>query len=110
MRLTRARKLKVFLVFAGFALLPALIFLVIGAVVATWCGSRTKAFGHALVVWFFFVLLYDLLMIGGTFLLKERTANQFIFLCLGIPWIWFAWEVCWHSANLPCLEPRAPRC
>lgn len=71
-----------FLVFAGFALLLALIFLVIGALVATSCGSKAQAFGYALFVWFFFVLLYDLLVIGVTFVLKEHTANRFIFISL----------------------------
>jgi Cu-processing system permease protein len=72
----------IFLAFGGFALLLALIFLVIGALVATQCRSKAKTFGHALFVWFFFVLLYDLLVIGITFVLKEHTANQFIFLSL----------------------------
>ena len=72
----------VFLAFAGFALLLALVFLVIGALIAAYCGSKAKAFGHALFVWFFFVLLYDLLVIGVTFILKEHTANQFVFLSL----------------------------
>jgi Cu-processing system permease protein len=71
-----------FLVFAGFALLLALIFLVIGALVAAFRGSRARAFGHVLFAWFFFVLLYDLLVIGMTFVLNEHTANRFIFFSL----------------------------
>jgi len=71
-----------FLIFAGYSLLLALVFLVIGALVAAACESKAKALGNALFAWFFFVLLYDLLVIGVTFVLKEHTANQFIFLSL----------------------------
>lgn len=35
-----------------------------------------------LFLWFFFVLFYDLLVLGVTFVLPEHTANQFIFLSL----------------------------
>jgi len=79
---TGAEGSMAFLVFAGFALLLALIFLVLGALAAALCGSKAKAFGHALFAWFFFVLLYDLLVIGVTFVLKEHTANRFLFLSL----------------------------
>jgi len=65
--------------FVGFALLLALIFLSLSALISTLCQRKTKAFGIALFVWFFFVLFYDLLVICLTFLLKERTANAFIF-------------------------------
>lgn len=44
--------------------------------------NKAKALGAALFLWFFFVLFYDLLAIGMTFLFKERTANLFIFLSL----------------------------
>ena len=79
---TGAQGSMAFLVFAGFALLLALVFLVLGALAAVFCGSKAKAFGHALFAWFFFVLLYDLLVIGVTFVLKEHAANRFIFLSL----------------------------
>lgn len=63
----------------GFSLLLALIFLSLSAFISTLCRRKTKAFGIALFVWFFFVLFYDLLVIGLTFVLKEHTANVFIF-------------------------------
>ena len=66
-------------IFVGFALLLALIFLSLSAFISVLCQRKTKAFGIALFVWFFFVLFYDLLVIGLTFLFKERTANAFIF-------------------------------
>ena len=64
--------------FVGFSLLLALIFLSLSAFIAALCRRQSKAFGVALFVWFFFVLFYDLLVIGLTFLFKERTANAFI--------------------------------
>jgi len=63
----------------GFSLLLALIFLSLSAFISVLCHRKSKAFGVALFVWFFFVLFYDLLVIGLTFLFRERTANVFIF-------------------------------
>lgn len=68
--------------FVGLSLLLALIFLSIAAFVSALCQRKAKAFGWALFLWFFFVLFYDLFVIGVTFLLKERTANVFIFVSL----------------------------
>jgi Cu-processing system permease protein len=68
--------------FVGLALLLALVFLALGSVTAVFSTNRAKALGTAVFLWFFFVIFYDLLAIGLTFLLKERTANMFIFLSL----------------------------
>jgi Cu-processing system permease protein len=62
-----------------FSLWLALIFLGVSVLISALCRRKPKAFGVALVVWFFFALFYDLLVIGATFLLKERAANNFIF-------------------------------
>lgn len=64
--------------FVIFSLLLALIFLSLSAFISAICRRKSKAFGVALLAWFFFVLFYDLLVIGGTFLFKERTANSLI--------------------------------
>ena len=77
-----AEGFSIFASFGAVTLLLAAAFLAIGALVAVLAVKRTKALGAALLVWFFFVLFYDLLIVGGAFLLKERTANQFIFLSL----------------------------
>ncbi len=69
-------------IFVSFALLLALIFLALAALVCALCQRKAKAFGATLFLWFFFVIFYDLLVIGGTSVLKERTANQFIFASL----------------------------
>ncbi|MCI0387547.1 MAG: ABC transporter permease [Acidobacteria bacterium] len=66
----------------AFALLLALVFLSLSALIAALCRRQTKAFGVALFIWFFYVLFYDLLVIGATFLMKERSANNFIFASL----------------------------
>jgi Cu-processing system permease protein len=65
--------------FVGLALLLALVFLSLSALISAVCRRPSKAFGVALFAWFFFVLFYDLLVIGMTFLFTERTANTFIF-------------------------------
>jgi Cu-processing system permease protein len=65
-----------------FSMLLGLIFLALSALVAAWSQRKAKAFGVTLFLWFFFVLFYDLLVIGGTFLLQERIANRFIFVSL----------------------------
>jgi len=71
-----------YLLFVGLALLLALSFLSLAALVSSLCERQTKAFGVAVFLWFFFVLFYDLLAIGVTFLLKEHSANKFIFVSL----------------------------
>jgi Cu-processing system permease protein len=65
--------------FVGLSLLLALIFLSLSALVSALCHRKAKAFGVVLFLWFFFVLFYDLVVIGVTFALRERTANTFIF-------------------------------
>lgn len=77
-----AEGLPRFVVFAGLALLLALVFLVVGALISVAFPARSRAFGTSLFAWFFFVLFYDLLVIGAAFLLRERTANLLIFVSL----------------------------
>jgi Cu-processing system permease protein len=60
----------------------SLAFLSISVLVAAASKRKAKAFGIALFLWFFFVLFYDLLALGGTLLLKGRSANLFLFLSL----------------------------
>ncbi|MFN8007780.1 MAG: ABC transporter permease subunit [Terriglobia bacterium] len=69
-------------ILVGLSLLLALVFLALSALVAAWNRRKSKAFGVTLFLWFFFVLFYDLLVIGGTFLLQERLANRFLFISL----------------------------
>lgn len=71
--------------YAFFVLLSlalSLVFLCLSVLVATINQRKSKAFGMALFLWFFFVLFYDLLALGGTVLLHGKTANTFLFLSL----------------------------
>ncbi|MBZ5700628.1 MAG: ABC transporter permease [Acidobacteriia bacterium] len=71
-----------YLGFVALAQLLALVFLSLGALVATLAETRAKASGMSLFLWFFFVLFYDLLVMGISFVLREKMANQFIFVSL----------------------------
>jgi Cu-processing system permease protein len=71
-----------FLSFTAIALLLALTFLSLGALLAIVGQTRAHALGLALFAWFFLVLFYDLLVVGAGFLLKERAANMLLFLSL----------------------------
>jgi len=68
--------------FVALALLLALVFLCLAALVATANQRKAKAFGVSLFLWFFFVLFYDLLAIAATLWLRGGTANTFLFLSL----------------------------
>jgi len=71
-----------YLGFVALAQLLALVFLSLGALVATLAETRAKASGMSLFLWFFFVLFYDLLVMGISFVLREKMVNQFIFVSL----------------------------
>lgn len=68
--------------FVALALFLALVFLSLAALTSSFCRGKTMAYGVSLFLWFFFVVFYDLLVMGGTFLLKERSANVLIFVSL----------------------------
>lgn len=54
--------------YAGFTLSSILLgmaFLSLAVTVSTFAGDRTRASGAAIALWFFFVLIYDLLLLGG---------------------------------------------
>ncbi len=69
-------------IFVGLSVILALIFLGLAALVSVLCRRKPAAFGVSLFLWFFFVIFYDLIVIGGTFILRERTANVFLFTSL----------------------------
>jgi Cu-processing system permease protein len=71
-----------YVAFVGLSLLLSLVFLSLSVVTATLSRRKSKAFGLALFLWFFFVLFYDLFAIGGTLVLEGRSANTFLFLSL----------------------------
>lgn len=71
-----------YLLFVGYTLLLALVFAVLGSLISVAACNRARALGAALALWFFFVIFYDLLVIGAGFLFREHTANLIIFLSL----------------------------
>ena len=68
--------------FVALSLGLALVFLSVSVAVSIACKRKSKAFGLSLFIWFFFVLFYDLLAIGGAVLLSWSSANLFLFLSL----------------------------
>jgi Cu-processing system permease protein len=68
--------------FVLLSLLLALVFLCIAVVVATLYRRKSKAFGIALFLWFFFVLFYDLIAVAGSVIFSGQSANRFLFLSL----------------------------
>jgi len=71
-----------FALFVVLSLLLALAFLSLSVLVSTLSRRKSKAFGLALFLWFFFVLFYDLIALGGSLLLHGRASNLFLFLSL----------------------------
>lgn len=71
-----------YVAFVGLSLLLSLVFLSLSVVTATLSRRKSKAFGLALFLWFFFVLFYDLIAIGGTLMLEGPSANTFLFVSL----------------------------
>ncbi|MCZ2146833.1 MAG: ABC transporter permease [Bryobacterales bacterium] len=71
-----------FLGVIALTLLLTAVFLAMGAAIGLMSQSRAQALGAALGAWFFFVIFYDLAVMGMTFVLRERTANNMIFLSL----------------------------
>lgn len=68
--------------FVALSLALSLVFLSIAVLASTLNRRKPKAFGIALLLWFFFVLFYDLLALGGSLLFRGQSANTFLFLSL----------------------------
>jgi Cu-processing system permease protein len=69
-------------IFVLLSLLLALVFLVVAVVIATANKRKSRSFGIALFAWFFFVLFYDLIVLGISLFFKGQTANYILFLSL----------------------------
>lgn len=65
--------------FVGLSMLLSIVFLSMSAFISVANRRQTRAFGAALAVWFFFVIFFDLLVLGGSLMLREKMANYFIF-------------------------------
>ena len=71
-----------YLSFVILSLALSLVFLSLAVLIATASRRKSRAFGIGLSAWFFFVLLYDLLCLGGSLMFKGQSANTFLFLSL----------------------------
>lgn len=71
-----------YLVFVVLSILLSLVFLGIALLASTISRRKARAFGLSLFVWFFFVLFYDLLALGGTLLLSGSAATSLLFFSL----------------------------
>lgn len=71
-----------YVLFVLLSLALSLVFLGIAVLVATVNRRKSRAFGVSLFLWFFFVLFYDLIALGGTLFLKGSSANMFLFVSL----------------------------
>ena len=68
--------------FVILSLLLALVFLVVAVLIATTNNRTSRSFGISLFAWFFFVLFYDLIVLGVSLLFKGQTANIILFISL----------------------------
>ncbi len=64
------------------SLLLAFVFLAISGLISVACHRTAKGIGISLLVGFFFLFIYDLLVIGLTVLMPERIGNRFALLAL----------------------------
>lgn len=79
---TGAEGLLQYLMFVMLSLILALVFLVVAVMIATANRRKSKSFGISLFAWFFFVLFYDLIVLGVSLFFKGQTANYILFLSL----------------------------
>lgn len=71
-----------YLFFVFLSLILSFVFLSISVLVSVASKRKSKAFGVSLFLWFFFVLFYDLLTLGGSLLFEGRSSNLFLFISL----------------------------
>lgn len=79
---TGADGLAQYAAFVALSLLLALVFLVLSAAIATANRRKSRSFGVALFAWFFFVLFYDLIVLGISLLFRGKAASTVLFLSL----------------------------
>ncbi len=79
---TGAEGVVQYFIFVMLSLLLALVFLVVAVVVSIANKRKSKSFGISLFAWFFFVLFYDLIILGVSLFFKGQTANYILFLSL----------------------------
>ncbi len=71
-----------YLIFALLSNLLGFVFLGISALISRLARQRARAFGISVFVWFLFLILYDLVIIGATTFLRGKVAATFAMLSL----------------------------
>jgi Cu-processing system permease protein len=71
-----------YLILVGFTVLTGMVFAAIATCLTILMRRTLRAYALVLVTWFVFVLLFDLLVIGLSFLLPEGLANRTAFAAL----------------------------
>ncbi len=79
---TGTEGLMQYILFVVLSLLLALVFIVMAVLIVTTNRRKSRSFGISLFAWFFFVLFYDLIVLGISMLFKGQTANYILFLSL----------------------------
>jgi Cu-processing system permease protein len=72
--------LSSYLVLVAFTLVAGIVFLALAAALTLLAGRRTRSYAVVLVAWFLLVLLFDLLIVGLSFVLPEAWANRVAFI------------------------------
>lgn len=68
--------LPAYLAVVVYTLLVGLVFLALGSLITLLARRGLRAYALVMVTWFVLVLLFDLLVVGATFLLPEAWANR----------------------------------
>ncbi|WP_029001810.1 ABC transporter permease [Azohydromonas australica] len=78
-----------YLNFMGSSVLLGLVFLSLAVMLSVLASDRTRASGLAIALWFFFVLVFDLLLLGLLVLTGGQTGGD-----------WFAWALLLNPADV----------
>lgn len=68
-----------YLVLLACAVLTGMVFSALAVLLAVHLGRGSRTYAAALIAWFLLVLIFDLLIIGLSFILPERIANRVAF-------------------------------
>lgn len=71
-----SRGLPAYLTVVAFTLLCGLVFLALGALLTLWVRRSLRAYALVMVSWFVLVLLFDLVVVGLTFVVPAGWANR----------------------------------
>lgn len=70
------RGLGGYIALIGFTVLVGIVFIALSSMLTVLFGRGPRSYAVVLMAWFALVLLFDLLIVGGSFLLPEQWANR----------------------------------